>query len=91
MQIGTHRPEERIFIVAEIGNNHEGRIDVARRMVEAAAAAGADAVKFQTFRARHFTSAADPARFARLSSFELTFDEFRELERLARSVGLGFI
>src|SRR3954467_12611527 len=91
MQIGKHDLDQCIFIVAEIGNNHEGNFDVARRMVEAAAASGVDAVKFQTFRAKHFTSNADPARFARLTSFELTFAQFAELEKLARSLGLGFM
>jgi N,N'-diacetyllegionaminate synthase len=38
------------FVVAEAGVNHNGRPDLAHRLVEAAAAAGADAVKFQTFR-----------------------------------------
>lgn len=39
------------FIIAEAGVNHNGRIDKAMLMVDAAAAAGADAVKFQTFKA----------------------------------------
>ena len=37
------------FIIAEIGVNHNGKFELARRMVEEAAAAGADAVKFQAF------------------------------------------
>jgi N,N'-diacetyllegionaminate synthase len=91
MQIGAHRIEDRVAIVAEIGNNHEGSLDVARRLVEAAARAGVDAVKFQTFRTRFFTSGRDRARFERLSSFELSEDAFRELAGLARSLGLGFL
>jgi N,N'-diacetyllegionaminate synthase len=39
----------RPFIIAEIGINHSGNVDVAERMIESAAKAGADAVKFQTF------------------------------------------
>jgi sialic acid synthase SpsE len=90
MKIGKHNTDERVFIVAEIGNNHEGNIEVARKLVEAAADAGVDAVKFQTFRTAKFVSDADPARFKRLQSFELTFDQFRELEKLARGLGIGF-
>ncbi|MDR2365564.1 MAG: N-acetylneuraminate synthase family protein, partial [Zoogloeaceae bacterium] len=38
---------ERVFIVAEIGNNHNGSLELARRLVDAAGEAGADCVKFQ--------------------------------------------
>lgn len=40
----------KIFIIAEAGVNHNGDMETAKRLVEAAAAAGADAVKFQTFK-----------------------------------------
>lgn len=41
----------RVYIIAEAGVNHNGDIDIAKKMMEAAAAAGADAIKFQTFHA----------------------------------------
>jgi sialic acid synthase SpsE len=90
MRIANHNLDDRILIVAEIGNNHEGNFDVACRMVDAAADAGVDAVKFQTFKTKLFTSNADPARVARLEKFELTQDQFRQLEQLARKRGLIF-
>jgi N,N'-diacetyllegionaminate synthase len=90
MRIANHDLNERILIVAEIGNNHEGNFDVACRMVEAAADAGVDAVKFQTFQTKLFTSNADPARVERLTKFELTQDQFAQLEKLARKRGLIF-
>lgn len=43
--------DEPVFIIAEAGVNHNGSLDLARRLVDVAAEAGADAVKFQTFRA----------------------------------------
>lgn len=41
---------KKVFIVAEIGNNHNGDIETAKRMIDAAVDAGADAVKIQSFR-----------------------------------------
>lgn len=41
----------KVFIIAEVGVNHNSRLDLALRLVDAAADAGADGVKFQTFRA----------------------------------------
>jgi N,N'-diacetyllegionaminate synthase len=41
----------RIFIIAEAGVNHNGNINIAKKLVDAAKESGADAVKFQTFRA----------------------------------------
>lgn len=51
LEIGGFRvaDSEPPLIIAEIGNNHDGDLDQARRLVAAAAEAGADAVKFQTY------------------------------------------
>lgn len=91
MRIGGCDTRDRVLIVAEIGNNHEGDVGVARRLVEAAAAAGADAVKFQTFDPAHYVARADAVRFARLERFRLSGAEFAELATLARSLGLAFV
>ncbi|MCK5666460.1 MAG: N-acetylneuraminate synthase family protein, partial [Thiotrichaceae bacterium] len=42
---------EKVFIIAEAGVNHNGSIELARKLIDTAADAGADAVKFQTFQA----------------------------------------
>ena len=48
------------FIIAEAGVNHNGSLDMARKMVDAAVAAGADVVKFQTFKAEKMISSGAP-------------------------------
>jgi sialic acid synthase SpsE len=83
--------DERVFIVAEIGNNHEGNIQTAREMVRSAADCGVDAVKFQTFRSEHYVSQSDADRFERLKRFELTSEQFEELAHLTKSLGLRFL
>ena len=82
---------EKVLVVAEIGNNHEGDFKVAQDLVRRAAECGVHAVKFQTFQTRFFVGPQDPARYARLQGFELTYPQFGELARLAKSLGLLFI
>lgn len=48
------------FIIAEAGVNHNGDIDMAKQLIKEAAAAGADAVKFQTFKAESLVNDAEP-------------------------------
>lgn len=91
MRIGGFDTERRVLIVAEIGNNHEGDSAAAAELVHAAAAAGADAVKLQTFRTHLFVRPTDRERYERLSGFELPQATVEELAALARSLGLLFV
>ena len=90
MQIVNHDLTKKVFIVAEIGVNHEGDFDTAKMLVEKAAEAGVDAVKFQTYLAEEYVTAADEARFERVTRFALSFDEFRQLAGVAKSADVIF-
>lgn len=59
-QPGEFGQMSRIFIIAEAGVNHNGSLDTARAMIDAATEAGADAVKFQTFKADRIASSWAP-------------------------------
>jgi sialic acid synthase SpsE len=69
---------QKVFIIAEIGNNHEGDFTLAQEMISRAAEAGADAVKFQTF-IPEYISGGDRTRFKRLQSFQLSQDQVPEV------------
>ena len=89
------------FIVAEIGNNHGGDMETAERLIRAAAGAGVDAVKFQTFKTERFISTGEKtyghaegshrSQFDRFKSFEFSPGQWRELAQTARDQGLIFI
>ena len=53
------------FVIAEIGNNHEGSFQRAKKLVKEAAKAGVSAVKFQTFRTEYYVSKSEKKRFRR--------------------------
>jgi len=91
MKIANCDTRERVLVVAEIGNNHEGDLALAEEMVEIAADAGVDAVKFQTYRTEHYVGTANKARFDMLKSFELSFDEFTHLKEVSDKLGVIFI
>jgi N-acetylneuraminate synthase/N,N'-diacetyllegionaminate synthase len=78
-------------IIAEIGVNHEGSIDAALRILEAAAAAGVAAVKFQCYTPERFVASGDPERFERVRRFGLTEAEFRRLAEAAKAAGVAFL
>jgi N,N'-diacetyllegionaminate synthase len=91
MRIGSFDTGERVLVIAEIGNNHEGDLEVARALVDRAAEAGVDAVKFQTFRTEEFVSSSDAERFARMQRFELPAQAWEELCERARQLSLLFM
>ena len=91
MKIGEFDTDKKVFIIAEIGNNHEGDFNVACEMIEAAAGAGADAVKFQTIVPDRLVSIKDTKRVEQLSSFAFNQDQFRGLHDLASENSVMFL
>jgi N,N'-diacetyllegionaminate synthase len=91
MRIGPVDTAEDVAIVAEIGNNHEGDLGVARELVHAAAQAGAHAVKFQAIEPSALVGPDETQRLAQLEHFRLTAEQFAELAGLARSLHIGFV
>ena len=86
------------FVIAEIGSNHNQDFDLARRMIDCAAKAGADAVKFQTFRAAEHYSKKTPGfsymkntdTYELIRSLELDRSWQVDLKRHAEEQGLAF-
>ena len=95
---------DHVYVIAEAGVNHNGERDLAFALVDAAADAGADAVKFQTFDAaklasknvpkavyqREITDAAE-SQLAMLKKLELRRDWHVELQAYARQLGIEFL
>jgi sialic acid synthase SpsE len=91
MKIGPIDTDKEVFVIAEIGNNHEGDLSRAEEMIRVAAEAGVHAVKFQTFKLAEFGNPAEKERFERLRRFELTPEQFTHLSRVAAQAGVLFI
>jgi len=89
-KIGLGNP---IFIIAEAGVNHNGDLGNAKKLVDAAKKCGADAVKFQTFKASDLVTkganrakyqrkntGSDESQFKMLKKLELDYNDFKELK-----------
>ena len=85
-QLGAGAP---VFVVAEIGMNHNGELDLARRMIAAAGDCGADAVKFQSFRTEAFLSDRIPELDER-RRYEIPAAWYPELMAAAEAAGVEF-
>ena len=96
---------EKTIIIAEAGVNHNGSIDIAKRLIDVAAVAGVDYVKFQTFKTENLvtryakqaeyqeknTTAEDNSQFNMLKKLELTYEQHYELVAHCKSRGVKFL
>lgn len=93
-----------VYVIAEAGVNHNGELELARRLVDCAAEAGVNAVKFQTFDAKKLATSAAPkasyqlrttdaaeSQLEMLSKLELPREWHWELRERARSRGIEFL
>ena len=94
----------KIFVIAEAGVNHNGSLDLAKRLAAAAKEAGADCVKFQTFVPENLvTDQAAMAEYQKentkksssqlemLKKIALSFDEFCKLKAYCEEIGILFL
>ena len=79
-----------VAVVAECGVNHEGDLQAALDLITAAAEAGADATKFQTYTPERLAGTLDFERLERVRRFQLDDDAHRELARHASACGIAF-
>jgi N,N'-diacetyllegionaminate synthase len=100
-EIGPGAP---CFIIAEAGVNHNGRMELAKALIDVAIEAGTDAVKFQTFRAEKLVSTTTPkaqyqinatgtheTQYEMLKRLELSYEQFAELYRYCEDRGVMFL
>lgn len=95
---------DRLFIIAEAGVNHNGDLNLAKELIDVAADAGADAVKFQTFRAEKLvsrdapkaeyqtrTTDQDESQFEMIRKLELTEADHEVLITHAKARDIAFL
>ena len=97
-------PDSRTFIIAEAGVNHGGDMGLAKKLIDLASDSGADAVKFQTFKAEHLIlrsvkkasyqlKTTDPceSQFEMLRRLEVTKEQNMMLKKYCRKKGIIFL
>ena len=100
-EIGVNTPP---FIILEAGINHNGQLDLAREMIRVAKRAGADAIKFQTFKAEEFVGDPDltftyksqgkevtESMLAMFRRYEFSRDEWVAVKQVCEDEGILFL
>lgn len=91
-----------VFIIAEAGVNHNGSLELAYKLVDAAKEANADCVKFQTYitendtavnceKAEYQKTEQQESQYELLKKLELSFDDFRKIQEYCKKKGIMFL
>ena len=93
-----------IYIIAEAGVNHNGKLDLALKLCNAAKDAGVDAVKFQTWKTENIVTASarqaayqtantgkEESQYDMLKNLELSYDHFRCIQDYCKKIGIDFL
>ncbi len=92
-----------VYIIAEAGVNHNGNIELAQRMIDAAKESGADCIKFQTYKTDNLvtnqarkakyqcSTSNDEFQMEMLKRLELPYDYFLSLKTYCDQVGITFL
>ncbi|MEM0486371.1 MAG: N-acetylneuraminate synthase [Thermoplasmata archaeon] len=94
----------RTFIIAEAGVNHNGSLEMAKKLVDVAFESGADAVKFQTFKTENVITQLAPmadyqkknlgvekSQFEMVKELEISFEDFEKLKNYCDKKGIMFL
>ena len=82
--------DNRTYIIAEIGINHRGDINIAKQLIDSAVRSGVDAVKFQTYITEQRAPKGNDEVFKILKDLELPFEAFKELKEYTKQYGVDF-
>ncbi len=78
------------IIIAEIGSNWEGNLNTAKKIISECKIAGADAVKFQMWRAKDLYLETHP-EWSTIKKSELTFDKAKKIKKISDEFGIEFM
>lgn len=93
-----------VYIIAEAGVNHNGHLELALRLCDAAKAAGVDAVKFQTWKTENIVTASArqaayqtentgkaESQYDMLKRLELSYEHFSKIQTYCKQIGIDFL
>ena len=85
----TTLTEKNTYVIAEGGLNHNGDINIAKKLIDSAKECGVNAIKFQTYKTENFVRETNQY-FDVFKNAELNFEQFEELKNYSKSIGLTF-